>query len=74
MLSGRSRSAEVDQRFDDPILFGLHHAERPLDLLETELVGGHRGGVDLSGFVGEILIETNRGQTGTPPVWVQYRP
>ena len=50
VLLGCSRSAEVNQRFDDPILFGPHHAERPLDLLETELVGGHRGGVDLSGL------------------------
>src|SRR3954453_3740721 len=48
---GETKSlVEVDQGFDDPILFGLHHPECPFDLIEAELVCGHRRGVHLTGL------------------------
>src|SRR5215217_3305714 len=43
-------SVEVDQGLDDPVLFRLHHPERPFYLIEAKLMRGHRRGVHLTGL------------------------
>lgn len=40
----------MDQGPDDPVHFRLHHPERSFDLVEAELVRGHRRGVHLAGL------------------------